>query len=888
MQPGSRLGPYSIVAPLGAGGMGEVFRATDTRLGREVALKRLPEAFASDPDRLARFEREAKLLASLSHPNVATLFGLEEIEGERLLVMELVPGEDLSERLRRGAVPVDEALRVARQVAEALEAAHDKGIVHRDLKPANVKLTPDGTAKVLDFGLAKAWSDDPAGSSPQLSQSPTLAHTGTAAGVILGTAAYMSPEQARGKAVDRRADVWAFGVVLFEMLSGRKLFDGETVSDVVAAVLTREPDFTALPPGTPASVLELLNRCLVRDPRNRLQSIGDARIVLQEAELASSSPRLARGPGAEPRPSLTARRTAWLPWAVAALLALALAALWRRPLPGPDTISAAIPAPPGTGFDVRGRGPGPVAFSPDGSRVAFAAQEKELVTRLYVHTIADGKVATYPGSEGAQYPFWSPDGRWIAFFSRSDGTLKRVPVDGGAPLTICRSLNGKGGSWGRDDVIVLAPSSGTALFRVSAAGGEPQPLTKLEDPFNSHRHPRFLPDGRRFLYLARAPRDASVIVLASVDGQAPREVLRAASQAEYASGHLLFVRESVLMAQPFDLERGATSGPARPVADGVLEIQAAAFSAFSASGTGRLAYHSGEIQAPVQIELRDRKGALVERLGRPGYYRSPTFSPDGKRISTAGYPEGAADNYDVWLIEPRRDPSRLTVEPTEETESVWAPDGRTLYYSTNPNGPHDIYRKSLSGAGQAEPVVVAPGLQKPSSVSPDGRYLVFNSEENERNVFKVLELGSGQVRTLREGPFSSGHGVVSPDGRFVAFESDESVRTEVFVTSFPQTGRSWLVSSDGGRYPSWRSDGREIVYSALDGRIMAVALTTDTDGIRVGQATPLFRTVAPQRDYREWGLSPDGQRFAVVPTGVFEAKNDLRLLVNWPARLGSH
>jgi Tol biopolymer transport system component len=890
VRPGSRLGHYAIVAPLGAGGMGEVFRATDTRLGRDVALKRLPEAFASDPERLARFEREAKLLAALSHPNVATLFGLEQIEGQRVLAMELVPGEDLAERLRRGPLPVEEALRAGRQIAEALEAAHEKGIVHRDLKPANIKLVPDGSVKVLDFGLAKAWSGDDAttGREPGLSQSPTLAHTGTAAGVILGTAAYMSPEQARGKAVDRRADIWAFGVVLFEMLSGRRLFDGDTVSDVLAAVLTREPDFAALPPGTPASVSDLLHRCLVREPRNRLQSIGDARIALQDAELTGASLRLsgvARSQAAAAGRSLFLSR---LPWAVALALAVALVVVWRRPLPAPDVISATIPAPPGTGFDVRGRGPGPAALSPDGSRVAFAAQERDRATQLYVRALVDGRVTGYPGSEGAQFPFWSPDGRWIAFFSRSDGTLKRVPVEGGAPLTICRSLNGKGGSWGRDDVIVLAPSAGTALFRVPAAGGEPQPVTQLSDRFNSHRHPRFLPDGRRFLFLARAPRDENAVFLGSLDGTPPREVLRSVGQAEYASGQLVFVRESVLMAQPFDLARGAVTGEARPLADGVMEIKAAAFAAFSTSATGRIVFHSGETQAAVRIELRDRKGTVVETVGPPGFYRSPTFSPDGRRIATGGYAAGSSDNYDVWLFERGRESAtRLTSEPTEETEGAWTPDGRTIYYATNPNGPHDIYRKSVGGSGQAEPVVVAPGLQKPSSVSPDGRYLLFNSEENERNVMKLLDLGSGRVQALREGPFSSGYGVVSPDGRWLAFESDETGHEEVFVTTFPQPGRTWAVSTDGGRYPAWRADGREIVYAALDGRVMAVTLTMGTEGIQVGTAIELFRTVAPQRDYPDWHMSPDGQRFAVVPTGVLEARNELRLIVNWPARLGS-
>ncbi len=885
---GQRLGAYEIVALVGAGGMGEVWRAVDTRLGRAVALKLLPPAFASDPDRLARFEREAKLLASLSHANIATLFGLEEAPLEpggvpvRFLVMELVEGEDLAERLRRGPIPVDEAVPIARQIAEALEEAHEKGVVHRDLKPANVKLTPDGKVKVLDFGLAKAWSGNDGGatSSAELSQSPTLARTGTAAGIILGTAGYMSPEQARGKAADRRADIWAFGVVFYEMLTGRRLFEGETVSDVLASVLTHEPDFGALTATVPLHVVDLLRRCLVRDPRARLQWIGDARVALQDAS-----------PGAPRRPQGAtggARRSwAWLPWTVAALLAVALVALWRRAPAAPETIEAVIPPPTGTAFDLRERGPGPVAFSPDGSRVAFAAQAKDAATLLYVRTLADGRVTSYPGTDGAQFPFWSPDGRWLAFFSRTDGKLKRVPAEGGAPLTICRALNGKGGSWGRDDVLVIAPSAGTALYRVPAAGGEPLPLTKLAPPYNSHRHPRFLPDGRRFLYLGRSGHAGeSAILLGSVDGAAAREVIQSATQAEYASGRLLFVRESVLMAQPFDPGAGKLTGEARPVADGVMELPGAAYAAFSASGTGRVAFHSGEMQAAVRIEMRDRKGLVLRSLGAPGWYRAPSFSPDGRWLAATGYPQGGDGNSDVWLFDlAGASAVRLTLDAAEDVDAVWAPDGRTIFYGSNPKGPHDVYRKSIDGTRPAEPVYEAPGLQKPASVSRDGRYLLVNSEVDERNVLLVLDLATGQTRSPVEGPFSAGHGALSPDGRWLLFESDESGRPEVYVKPFPGPGRTWPVSSEGGRYPEWRGDGREIVYAGLDGRIRAVPVSFSGETFRAGSATVLFQMTPPQRDYREWDMSPDGQRFAVVPSGVLGARNELRLIANWPARV---
>jgi Tol biopolymer transport system component len=874
---GARLGAYEITGKLGEGGMGEVFRATDPKLKREVAIKVLPAAFAEDPDRLARFEREAQVLAQLQHPNIASIYGLEESGGVRALVMELVEGEDLAERLKRGPLPLDEALAVARQIAEALEAAHEKGIVHRDLKPANVKLTPDGKVKVLDFGLARAM--DPAGASAaEVQNSPTLTAHPTQAGVLLGTAAYMAPEQARGRPVDRRADIWAFGVVLFEMLTGKRLFDGETVSDVLAAVLTREVDFGLLPPSTPPAVANVLRRCLARDPRERLSWIGEARHLLveapQRAELAFTTP---------PRPR--ALLLAALPWAVAAALAAALL-FSLRPRPSADVVAAELLPLPGTAFDLRVRGPGPAALSPDGSRIAFAAQARDAATLLYVRTIADGRVTEFPGSEGAQFPFWSPDGRWVAFFSRVDGKLKKAPVDGGTALTICRALNGKGGSWGRDDVIVMAPSSGSALWRVSASGGEPAPLTRLDDRHNSHRHPRFLPDGRTFLYLARSPRlGESEVLLGSVDGAPPRLVMKSATQAEYASGHLLFARESVLMAQPFDSRTGAVTGQARPVVDGVLVLPGASFSAFSASATGRLAFHSGEPQAPVPVELRDRKGLPLRALGGPGNYRAPAFSPDGRWIATSGYPGAGVSNIDLWLLDTNAAAAlRFTLEPTEDVEGTWSPDGKTLFYGANPNGPHDIYRKSVDGAGKAELVHATPGLQKPTSVSRDGKVLLFDSEVDERMAILALDLESGQARPLREGPFSDAHGVLSPDGRWLAFDSDETGRPEVYVTPFPGPGRTWPLSTDGGRYPAWREDGREIVYAALDGRFLAVPVTPEGDTFRAGAATELFRSTPPTRDYRDWGMSPDGQLFAVVPSGVLEAKNELRLVVNWPAR----
>jgi Tol biopolymer transport system component len=900
---GTRLGPYEITAKLGEGGMGEVYRATDTKLKREVAIKVLPTAFVADKERLARFEREAQLLAQLHHPNIASIFGLEESEGSRALVMELVEGPTLAERLAQAALPLDESLSIARQIAEALEEAHEKGIVHRDLKPQNIKAPIEGKVKVLDFGLAKAMDPSSGAAaatagdlarSPTLMNSPTLTAAGTRLGVILGTAAYMSPEQARGGAVDKRADIWAFGVVLWEMLTSHRLFEGETVSDTLAEVLKGEIDFGRLPKSTPAAVRDLLRRCLERNPKNRLRDIGDARIALDErtqspAEVEPSALPPTASAGAPVRRALRTLAVGLAGLALGLLLAT-LARPLRSPageLTAASVVRSEVAPPPGTAFDLRSRGPGPSALSPDGRYLAFGAQAKDAATLLYVRALADGRVTVYPGSEGAQFPFWSPDGRWIAFFSRVDGMLKKVPAAGGTPLSICRSLNGKGGSWGRDDVIVMAPTSGAALHRVSAAGGEPVPVTELAAPYNSHRHPRFLPDGRRFLFLARSSRsEQSTVLLGSLDGAPPREVIRSTTQAELASGHLLFARDSVLLAQTFDLGSGAVTGAAKPIADGVMELRGAAYAAFSASATGRIVLHSGASQALVPLELRDRNGQRLGSVGTPGIYRAPSFSPDGRWIATSGSAQLRDDNSDVWIFD-RRSPTVLhfTVGPEEEAETIWAADGRSLFFGSNPKGPHDVFRKSLDGAASAELVYEAAEMQLPTGVSPDGKLLFVESLTGEGAVTEVLDLESGRTRLLRESGFDDSRAVPSPDGRWLAFDSSESGRPEVYVAPFPGLGRTWPVSTGGGRFPAWRADGRELVYASLDGRFVAVPAQPEGDTFHLGAPTELFRSAPPTRDYRDWGMSPDAQLFVVASSGVLEAENELRLIVNWPALL---
>ena len=733
--------------------MGEVWRATDTKLGREVALKVLPEEFASDPDRMARFEREAKVLASLNHPNIAHLYGLETVEcapdvilteaegrskdlgvGRRanwvlppppdpsthgavaplaqddsgkgaeagaaregdpasgirhpasgggavhFLVMELVDGEDLSEHIKRGSIAVEEAVPMALQIAEALEAAHEQGIVHRDLKPANIKVRPDGTVKVLDFGLAKAWDANTGDQS--LSLSPTLTAHATAAGVILGTAAYMAPEQAAGIAADRRADIWAFGVVLWEMLTGRKLFEGETVSHVLASVLKDEPDSGALPPSTPPRLRELIERCLRKKPRQRLQSIGDARVLLEEYSADPQSFQSAQsvGPEAVPSGPTSGRRVVVAALVAVAALAAGLlggAALFRG-TEDSATIRFQVPAPEGRGFQLDSTRPGPTVISPNGKSLVFSAWDADGTVRLFIRELDEVLARPLSGTDDAQYPFWSPDSQSIGFFA--GGKLKKVNASGGQPLTLCDAPDGKGGSWGPDGIILFAPGPYESIHRVSQLGGEPAPVTAFNPDRgdDSHRHPRWLPDGKHFLYLARFPdgaREGQAIMAASLEGGDDQLLVRSPAAAEYASGHLLYLMESTLMAQAFDPVRLELKGDPIPVADSVAVLSTGtAQGVFSTSQTGVLTFQSGTLSWDQVLRWRDRNGKDLEAIGEPArFWDTVELSPTGAAAAVR-IREDDGDNMDLWIVElDRRLRTRFTFDPAEDNDPVFLP-----------------------------------------------------------------------------------------------------------------------------------------------------------------------------------------------------------------------
>jgi len=886
---GAALGSYRVSAKLGEGGMGEVWRATDEKLGREVALKVLPAPVASDPERLARFQREARVLASLNHPCIATLFGLESFDGRHVLVMELVEGEDLSERIARGAIPAAEAVPIALQIAQALEAAHEKGIVHRDLKPANVKLRPDGAVKVLDFGLAKAWEEESAQAS--LSVSPTLTRHATMAGVILGTAAYMAPEQAAGLAADRRADVWSFGVVLWEMLTGRRLFEGETVSHVLASVLKDSPDLSALPKDLSPVLSGLVAACLRKKPARRLQSIGDARVTLED--LLAQPEAYAPAPAAAAPAASRSRLRAAIPWgvaaaSVAAALVVGLLALRR---PESPLVKAALPAPEGAAFGLNPESPGPVAVSPDGRRIAFSAQDADGKVRLFVRRLDATTSQPLPGTEGAGYPFWSPDSRWLGFVVRSERILRKIDVTGGPPVTLCAAPNGKGGSWSPDGSIVFAPDATGPLHAVPSAGGTSRPVTKVDAAkHNSHRHPRFLPDGRRFLFLARgtAP-DRSAILVGSLDGGEPREVVRSTSQAEYASGRLLFARERALVAQPFDPSKGTVSGEAVPLAEDLLMLPGAALSVFSASANGVLAYLTGKAELMTSLEWHDREGKLLGTLGEPAVHRSPQISPDG-RLVAAMVNDVAIGTHDLWIYDVERGlRTRFTFDPGDDSAPTWTPDGKTIYFSSTAKGTSAVYRKSVEGTGEVEPVSASQDALTPTSVSPDGKLVLANrssaTSSSESDVMVLAAEPAGALTPLRATGFFEGDAAFSPDGRWVAYSSNESGKLEVYVTPFPGPGRRWQVSPRSGVYPTWRQDGRELLWIQMDGQLASAEVSSDGDTFHVGPVTPLFRLAPPTPGGATFSLAPDGKRILVAPQAVQKPGSLLTLVLGWPKLL---
>jgi eukaryotic-like serine/threonine-protein kinase len=915
LSPGTRLGPYVVTATIGAGGMGEVYRAHDTSLDRDVAVKVLPEVFAQDPERLARFEREARTLAALNHPNIAQIHGFER-SGERpALVMELVEGRTLEQilhgapalqppgtppesedpGLRRAEVPglplpLDDALAVARQIADALDVAHEAGIVHRDLKPANIKVRDDGAVKILDFGLAKAVAGDPATATAAALNSPTMTARATEMGLILGTAAYMSPEQARGKSVDRRADIWAFGAVLYELLTGRRAFGGETISDTLASVLKQEPDWSALPPKTPASIRRLIKRCLEKDPRRRLSAIADARLELDEpAEAVVAPARAAVGRGWPLGWTIGLAAATLVLGAAGALVA---AGVFRA---APVEAVARFSLLPSADNSILADSTS-VVISPDGQSVAFvgggsaglAIGSLTPATALWVRRLGALEATKLAGTDGATLPFWSPDSQQIAFFA--NGKLKRVPAAGGQVQEICAAKDGRGGDWNADGVIVLAPQNAGPIMRVAATGGTPTAVTTLDAAHGetSHRFPTFLPDGRRFLYAALPSQvDGFHVFVGSLDQSAPHLLMTAESVPVFVTpGYLLFSRHDAIVAERFDPRSLALSGGAVAVGGtaGAIGNQYFAGHAVSASTTGTLAYLA-PLPDLTTLSWFDEQGRSIgENSIPPAQYGQVALSPDGRLALLTRRTGPVSGN--LWVADLQRGGTTLLSDaPGSVLYPVWGPDSDQLAFSSSRKGPEDIYVMSAGGGSPERPVLQSSVLFKyAQSWSRDGKYLVYYQLDPKTNEDLWVLPMTGSDRTpqpyLRT-PFNELGGVLSPDDRWMAYLSDETGQQEAYVQAFPTPGRKFRVTTTGASQVWWRKDGRQLLIASLD------ATTLFTSDVQV--ANGAFTSSAPQvvghlpKGILSIDALPDFQRLLVLPTD--SANLSMVVVQHWQAAL---
>ena len=879
LQAGTRVGPYEVISWLGAGGMGEVYRARDTTLGREVALKTLPEELARQPDRLARLKQEARILASLNHPGIATVHGLEQSDGGvPVLVMELVEGETLADRLRRGPLPLHEAVKVAHEIALALEAAHEKGVLHRDLKPANIRLAPSGHVKLLDFGLAKALRKATVDSRLDTDTAPH-----SELGTVLGTAPYMSPEQAKGQEPDRRGDIWAFGCVMYEMLAAKRAFAGATFSETVAAVLDREPDWKALPPRDPPAARRLLKRCLQKEKDKRLHDIADARLELEET-LAAPAPASGEEDAViadRPRTSGQGRLGSRSFWFVVGGLLLG-AGVWRlgtsRPLDERPVVRMAIALPPAETVAVWYTAA--VALSPDGKQVAYVAWRGGR-SQIYVRALDRLEARPIPGTEDAHLPFFSPDGLWLGF--SDERKLKKVRLSGGAPATVCYGGETRGVSWGSDGTLVFTRDSASGLERVSAEGGTPEVLTTLDASRDesSHRFPEVLPGGQAVVFTVKtheAPQPwADARIEAFSFRTRKRSVLiTGGTNAHYADGRLIYERSGALWAVPFDPVRLQVGGPSVMVLEGVSSSASYGSADFGVSRDGSLVYVPGRMRGTDRRLMRvNRTGKREPLTDSRQAFSALSLSPDGHRLALTI----EAANDQIWI----HDLERSTLSPQtlrwNNGEAIWTPDGRHLTFASDREGPSNLFQQPADGSGPAERLTTNANWQNAQAWSADGKTLVFSEYGATADLWILQMDGDRKPRPFLSGPFNQHSARISPNGRWLAYVSDESGREEVYVVPFPGSRGRWPISTDGGSQPQWAKSGRELYYWFGD-RMMAVTVTSDTT-FSATKPTFLFDAKALSGEVLTYDVTPDGDFLMIEPGESDMPPTQINVVLNW-------
>ena len=886
---GTRLGPYEILAPIGAGGMGEVYKANDTRLDRIVAVKVLPSHLSENSELKARFEREARAISALSHPNICALYDVGNADGVEYLVMEHLEGETLADRLSKGPLPSDQTLKAGIEIADALDRAHKQGIIHRDLKPGNIMMTKSGV-KLLDFGLAKHRALGVESQISQLSSLPTEAtpqQALTEQGTIMGTFQYMSPEQLEGKEADARSDIFGFGCVLYEMASGRKAFTGKSRASMIAAILERDPPpISSIAPMTPPALDRVAKTCLAKDPDDRFQTAHDVKLQLQWIAEGGSQAGV-------PAPVAARRRARdrWLAAAAAAFAAVSavLAILLIRASGAPARmVQSSILPPEKSHFDFSA---GAMAISPDGTHLAFLAPDANAKRVLWVRSLSALTAQPLSGTEGASYPFWSADGRQLGFFA--GGKLKKIDASGGPAETIADAADGRGGTWSAEGTIVFSPNFNSGLSRVPAAGGTATAITKLDSAQkeDSHRFPFFLPDGRRFLFLNRTGGSSeggerNRIFFAALDSK-PVEILKGVdSQAIYASGHVLYVREGTLMAQPFSPGQGKLRGDAFPIAEHIQNLSGYSLSMFSAATEGSLVYAGGSSLGVSQLAWYDRSGRQLEKVGSPGNLARPRLSHDEKRIAM-DLRDPASANTDVWTYDlARKTLTRLTFAPGFDGYPLWSPDDSRILFASDRKNPSDLYEKSSAGTGEEKPVFASESVKLPFGWSADGRNLVFDMYDAKKPKSSgdlwTWSFTEQKATPFLETDFNEGEPVFSPDGKWIAYVSNESGKNEIYVRSFPDTGGKWQISTEGGEDPIWSRGGGEVFYIASSTRVMTVPVKAGST-FEAGTPQFLFEARIRPDTGAQYDVSKDGKRLLVDVDVTEAAETPIALVQNWLA-----